>query len=197
MVNEQAVDPFLARLALERMQGRVREARIATCAALVAGVALGLLGNDVMASATLSGALAGAILTRVASSDRAHLVLRLARQRSAYDIDDVARAGARLATMRARDRLAAAIGELVLEADGFRPGDPRLGSFYERVRTVREDLLDVAFHLARPGSTVHPSTVVLIERLFDAPSLSPLFNEGLPVAELRAVLRRAQLGLQP
>ena len=94
-----------------------------------------------------------------------------------------------------RVRLARTIGRMVLEADGFEPADPKLSPSYSRVREYRDEFLAVAFHLARPASRVHPTAVAMMERLLTHATMSPLYNERLPVTQVRTALHRVQLAI--
>jgi hypothetical protein len=65
------------------------------------------------------------------------------------------------------------------------------------VREYRDEFLAVAFHLARPASRVHPTAVALMDRLLTNPTMSPLYNERLPVTQVRIVLHRVQQAIDP
>ena len=196
IINEYAVDPFLAKVALERLHARARDACTGAAAAAGASVPLLVLGQMPVAVASFAGAIAGGLVCAYARADRTALLQRLVHQRSAYEIADVARAAEALVTPQVRTKLAAAIGRLVLEADGFEPADPRLTPSYSRVREYRSEFLAVAFHLARPASHVHPTAVALMDRLLTHATMSPLYNERLPVTQVRVALHRVQLAIE-
>jgi hypothetical protein len=195
IINEYAVDPFLAKAALERLHVRARDALTGTAAAAGASVPLLVLGQMPVAVASFAGAVAGAVVCAYARADRTALLARLIHQRSAYQIADVARAAEALVTPQVRAQLAGTIGRLVLEADGFEPADPKLTRSYSRVREYRDEFLAVAFHLARPTSRVHPTAVAMMDRLLTHATMSPLFNERLPVTQVRTALHRVQLAI--
>ena len=195
IINEYAVDPFLAKVALERLRARARDAFTGSAAAAGAAVPLLALGQMPVAVASFAGAIAGGVVCAYARADRTALLARLVHQRSAYEIADVAKAAEALVTPQVRVRLAASIGRLVLEADGFEPADPRLTPSYSRVREYRDEFLAVAFHLARPASRVHPTAVAMMDRLLTHATMSPLFNERLPVTQVRTALQRVQLAI--
>ncbi len=195
IINENAVDPFLAKVALERLRSRARDALTGTAAAAGASVPLVVLGQMPVAVASFAGAIAGAVVCAYARADRTALLARHVHQRSAYEIADVAKAAEALVTPEVRGRLARSIGRLVLEADGFEPADPRLTPSYSRVREYRNEFLAVAFHLARPTSRVHPTAVAMMDRLLTHATMSPLFNERLPVTQVRVALQRVQLAI--
>ena len=195
IINDYPVDPFLAKVALERLRARARDALTGAAAAAGASVPLLVLGQMPVAVASFAGAVAGVVVGAYARADRTALLARLIHQRSAYEIADVARAAEALVTPEMRIRLAGTIGRLVLEADGFEPADPELTPSYSRVREYRNEFLAVAFHLARPTSHVHPTAVAMMERLLTHATMSPLFNERLPVTQVRIALHRVQLAI--
>lgn len=195
IINDHAVDPFLANVALERLRDRARDAFSGSAAAAGAGVPLLVLGQAPVAVASFAGAVAGAVICAYARADRTALLARLVHQRSAYEIADVAKAAEALVTPEVRVRLARTIGRMVLEADGFEPADPKLSPSYSRVREYRDEFLAVAFHLARPTSRPHPTAVAMMDRLLTHATMSPLFNERLPVTQVRIALHRVQLAI--
>jgi hypothetical protein len=192
IIHDSAVDPFLAKVALERLSARSRDAVLGAAAAAGASVPLLLVGQAPVAFAAAAGAITGAVVAAYARADRMALLARLVHQRSAYEIADVRKAAEALVTPQVRMRLSRAIGRLVLEADGFEPADPKLAPSYSRVREYRDEFLAVAFHLARPASQVHPTAVALADRLLSHPTMSPLYNERLPATQVRIVLHRVQ-----
>lgn len=195
IIHDHAVDPFLAKVALERLRARARDACTGALAAAGASVPLLVLGQLVVAVASLAGALAGAVVCAYARADRTALLTRLVHQRSAYEIAEVRTAAEALVTPEVRTQLAGTIGRLVLEADGFEPANPQYAPCYSRVREYRDEFLAVAFHLARPASRVHPTAVALMDRLLTHATMSPLFNERLPVTQVRVVLHRVHLAI--
>lgn len=192
IIHDSAVDPFLAKVALERLDARARDAVLGAAAAAGACVPLLVLGQAPVAFAAAAGAITGGVVAAYARADRMALLARLVHQRSAYEIADVRKAAEALVTPKVRARLARSIGRLVLEADGFEPADPQLAPCYSRVREYRDEFLAVAFHLARPASRVHPAAVALVDRLLSHATMSPLYNERLPATQVRIVLHRVQ-----
>lgn len=192
IIHDSAVDPFLAKVALERLDARARDAVLGAAAAAGACVPLLVLGQAPVAFAAAAGAITGGVVAAYARADRMALLARLVHQRSAYEIADVRKAAEALVTPKVRARLARSIGRLVLEADGFEPADPQLAPCYSRVREYRDEFLAVAFHLARPASRVHPTAVALVDRLLSHATMSPLYNERLPATQVRIVLHRVQ-----
>jgi hypothetical protein len=196
IIHDSAVDPFLAKVALERLTARARDAVLGATAAAGAAIPLVLLGQTPVAVAAAAGAIAGGVVAAYARADRMALIARLVHQRSAYEIADVAKAAQALVTPQVRARLARSIGRLVLEADGFAPADPKLAPSYSRVREYRDEFMAVAFHLARPASRVHPTAVALVDRLLSHPTMSPLYNERLPATQVRIALHRVQQAIE-
>ena len=196
IIHDSAVDPFLAKVALERLTARARDAVLGATAAAGAAVPLVLLGQTPVAVAAAAGAIAGGVVAAYARADRMALIARLVHQRSAYEIADVAKAAQALVTPQVRARLARSIGRLVLEADGFAPADPKLAPSYSRTREYRDEFMAVAFHLARPASRVHPTAVALVDRLLSHPTMSPLYNERLPATQVRIALHRVQQAIE-
>ncbi len=195
-MHDQAVDPFLARLALERLHGRIREARFGSAAAAVLGVALVVVGNRPFGGAVLAGSVTGALIMLYARSDRVALIARLVHQRSAYGIDEVRVAAERRVTMEARVVLARSVVRLVLEADGWEPASPSATTCYSRVREHRAAFIAIAFHLSRSESTVHPSCAALLGRLLTEFVVSPIHNELLPAGQVQIALGRIQAGIR-
>ena len=196
IIHDSAVDPFLAKVALERLTARARDAVLGATVAAGAAIPLVLLGQTPVAVAAAAGAIAGGVVAAYARADRMALIARLVHQRSAYEIADVAKAAQALVTPQVRARLARSIGRLVLEADGFAPADPKLAPSYSRVREYRDEFMAVAFHLARPASRVHPTAVALVDRLLSHPTMSPLYNERLPATQVRIALHRVQQAIE-
>ncbi len=195
IIYEHAVDPFLARAALDKLRARARDALGGAAAAAIGGGVLLVAGQAAVGLAATAGALAGGVVCLYARADRSALIARLVRQRSAYEIADVRRAAAVLVTPVTRTKMAAVIGRLVLEADGFEPSGAALAPCYSRIREYRDEFIAVAFHLARPASKVHPTAVALLDRLLTHATMSPLFNERLPATQVRVALHRAQLAI--
>jgi hypothetical protein len=190
IVHEHAVDPFVARVVLDRLRSRSRDALVGGSVAAFAGTALVVAGEGRVGFAAIAGALAGVVVGAYARADRTALITRLVHQRSAYEIDEVAAAAEALVTPQACSRLAAAIGRLVLEADGLEPPSPAFAPCYSRIREYRSEFIAVAFHLCSPASRVHPSAAALITRLLTQASMSPLYNERLPAQQVRTALHR-------
>ena len=196
VLDEQAIDPFLAGLALERLDARAREALAGAVAALLAALVLAALALWPVAVAALCGAVAGAVLASDARSDRQALIDRLVRQRSAYGIERVERRGRHLATFEARHHAARLLGRLLVEADGFAACARPLRGGPERLREARDDVLAVLFGLVDPATSVHPSAIALLGRLLSLHTSSPLHDERVPAEHVRLALRRIQLGFE-
>jgi hypothetical protein len=196
-VHEHAIDPFLARAALDRLADRAREALLWSAIAAAAGVTLIVVGQPRFGFPPLLGAIVGILVGLLARSDRQALVGRLVRQRSAYAIEEVAALGSRLVTPEARAFGARAIGQLVLEAEGLVPANPAHATRNARVRACRAELVSIAFHLARSESEVHPTSILLLHRILTSSPTSPLYRAESSDATLRSVLRRVEAGIVP
>jgi hypothetical protein len=197
ILDDRAVDPHTAKAALDRLARRVREGALATCLTGALAVTAVLLGHRALALALAAGAVAGACVGLFARSDRQALLRRLAGQRSAYDIPEVARAAAQHATLRARRQLAGELTALVLQAHGLELREPLAPALPERVTGHAGELLAVAFLLARADVDLHPSSVVLVERLLFAPLRSPLYNPQVADDDLRIALQRVRASVAP
>jgi hypothetical protein len=196
VVEERAIDPFVARAALERLADRAREGLAWATAAAILGVALIALGEPRYGFPPLMGTVVGLAVASVARADRRALVARLVRQRSAYEIDEVARAADRIVTADACALAARAVGRLVLEAEGLRPSNPRFARRHERVRACRQELVAIAFHLGRGDARVHPTALLLLQRILTATQTSPLYRADATAVSLRAALRRVEAGIE-
>jgi hypothetical protein len=195
VIHEHAVDPFLAKLTLKRLQGRTRDAFGAAIAALLMAAGALAFGEYRLAVPAAAGAVAGFFVGLVARADQVALVHRLVHQRSAYEIPEVWTAAQALVTPAARARLAAGLGRMILEADGFEPANPVFSAAYARIREHRDEFVAVAFHLARPESRVHPTAVALLARLLTRSPVSPLYNSALPSGQVRVALVRVQTSI--
>jgi hypothetical protein len=193
--TEHAVDPFTARAALERLGERVREALVWSATAALLGVVLAVAVEPRYGFPPLLGAVVGLLVAGVARADRQALVARLVRQRSAYAIEEVAAAAERIATPQARLVAARAIGRLVLEAEGLIPANPAHAERHLRVLACRQELVAIAFELSRTGTRVHPTSLLLLQRLLSSPA-SPLYRAEAGGSSLRAALRRVESGLE-
>lgn len=196
-VHEHAVDPYLARAALDRLAVRAREALVWSGIAAAAGLTLVIAGQPRYGFPPLLGAVVGLLVALLARSDRQALVVRLVRQRSAYAIEEVAALGSRLVTAEARAYGARAIGQLVLEAEGLMPTNPVHAARNARIRACRAELVAIAFHLARSEAEVHPTAILLLHRILTSSPTSPLYRAESSDASLRSALRRVEAGIVP
>jgi hypothetical protein len=190
IIDERAVDPHLARATLDRFSARAREGLIGALCALVAGAGFGALGQLAIAIPAALGAIAGLVVWLHARSDRGALVLRLVSQRSCYDIPDVERAAARMATSELRQSLARSLTRSVLETYGLEPMNPLRIVLGERVDEHCDDILAIAYLLAREGVRIHPAALALCGRMVDSVARSPLYNANVPEQHLRIALQR-------
>jgi hypothetical protein len=190
VVYDNALDPHTARIALERLRWRAREAAELAAALTVTAFVLGWLGGAASVVPVIVGAVFAVGVWGAALSERTGLLSRLVGQRSAYVIPDVAAAGAHLATPQERARLAEALVRLVAAAEDARsrsgvvaPAAARVGRHADELRTLVAALRDERVE-------VHPSTVVLVRGLLEWPLRSPLYNVEIPETTLRIVLGR-------
>lgn len=195
IIDERAVDPLAAQGALDRLRRRTHEAAGCAAGAAAAGVLLTALGEVTLGAPALAGAMAGVIVALFARGDRHALVARLVGQRSAYHIPEVAQAAARLDTPAARRDLSRSLVRLVLEAEGLAPRGAMACPLPDRVARHADDLLGVAYLLARRGVQIHPATIALLSRLLSSPLRSPLFNPNLPEQHLRVALQRIRCAI--
>ena len=174
IIDERAVDPHLARATLDRLSGRAREGLIGAGCALFAGAVLAIVGQFGIAAPAGLGAIAGLFVWLHARSDRGALVLRLVGQRSCYEIPEVERAAARMATHDLRRALSRSLTRLVLETHGLEPHNP--------LRPVI-------------GVRVHPAALALCGRMIDSVTRSPLYNPRVPEQHLRIALQRVRASI--
>jgi hypothetical protein len=190
VVDEYAVDPHAAAAALAGHAQRTRDAAIGALLALVLGGCLALVGYQQIALPACAAALAGLFVAAVARGERGALVARLVGQRSAYQIPEVARAAARMASMQRRHELARALTRLVLVAEGIEPATPGLNGIAERILPFADDLLGLSFLIASDGVKVHPASLALLDRLLGSTSRSPLYSRAIPEQHLRIAIQR-------
>jgi hypothetical protein len=190
IIDERAVDPHLAKATLDRLSARAREGLIGAGCALAVGAVFAVVGQFGLAIPAVLGAIAGLIVWLHARSDRAALVVRLVSQRSCYDIPDVERAAARMATSELRQSLARSLTRSVLETYGLEPMNPLRIVLGERVDEHCDDILAIAYLLAREGVRIHPAALALCGRMVDSVARSPLYNANVPEQHLRIALQR-------
>lgn len=195
IIDERAVDPHLARATLDRLSGRAREGLIGAGCALFAGAVLAIVGQFGIAAPAGLGAIAGLFVWLHARSDRGALVLRLVGQRSCYEIPEVERAAARMATHDLRRALSRSLTRLVLETHGLEPHNPLRPVIGVRVEAHTDEILSIAYLLAREGVRVHPAALALCGRMIDSVSRSPLYNPRVPEQHLRIALQRVRASI--
>jgi hypothetical protein len=190
IIDERAVDPHLARATLDRLSSRAREGLIGALCALVAGAVFATVGQFAIAIPAGLGAIAGLVVWLHARSDRGALVLRLVSQRSCYDIPEVERAAAQMATSELRRTLSRTLTRIVLETYGLEPLNPMRIVLGERVDEHCDEILSIAYLLAREGVRIHPAALALCGRMVDSTVRSPLYNARVPEQHLRIALQR-------
>ena len=196
VVDERAIDPVPGARGAGAASPTARARRWpgATAAAIL-GVVLIAMGEPRFGFPPLLGAVVGLAVAAVARADRHALVRRLVRQRSAYEIEEVAAAADRLVTRRRLRAGRARRGPAVLEAEGLAPAQPRAPPAPRARARVPPRALAIAFHLARGDARVHPTSLLLLQRILTATQTSPLYRADGSVATLRAALRRVEAGI--
>jgi hypothetical protein len=195
IIDERAVDPHLARATLDRLSGRAREGLIGGACALLAGALLAVAGQFGIAVPAGLGALAGVFVWLHARNDRGALVLRLVSQRSCYGIPEVERAASRMATHDLRRALARSLTRIVMQTHGLEPQSPLRPVLSDRVEAHTDEILSIAYLLAREGVRVHPAALALCGRMLDSVSRSPLYNPRVPEQHLRIALQRVRASI--
>jgi hypothetical protein len=194
LVYQPAVDPYAARAMLDALVERRRDAAEIGAVLLIAGAVLAALGATRAAVPVAVGAAAGWFVCLCAHERRAAVVGLLVRQRSAYVLPEVARAGARLVTREKRTAMAASLARLVLDpASMAMPAWPYI--LTRRIEPQAEQLLAISDLLVRDSTVVHPSTMALLHRLLDQSAESPLYNIDVPEAHLALLLGRVRAAL--
>ena len=192
IIDERAVDPHLAQANLDRLTSRAREGLIGAACALAAGAALAARRpvrhrgagrrserSPASSSACTPAAIAG------------HSCCGLVSQRSCYDIPDVERAAARMATSDLRRTLVALAHPARardLRPRAAEPAAARCST--ERVEEHTDEILSIAYLLAREGVRIHPAALALCGRMVDSVARSPLYNPRVPEQHLRIALQR-------
>jgi hypothetical protein len=125
------------------------------------------------------------------------LLGELLRDRDAYGLESVRRAGAEFASEARRHRIAALARRVVWSVDsGWLSPGVDLVSFVERVRAHKDRLLLLADNLDSPSHCVHPASLVLLHQLLTRPPWSPLYNPKLEPALLDLALRNIEIGVE-
>ena len=158
----------------------------AALAALTSGLALGASGlAPSLAVPLLVGALTSTFLAVRAFWRRWDLLERLALDRDAYRIPEVRLRADRSATMETRHVLAQSIRRL-LEPWGY--------PCAARIRAEAEGLEALARELDDPTLSLDPACAVACKQLLTEPTVSPLFNEALPIDDIGARVRQIRAG---
>lgn len=121
----------------------------------------------------------------------------LLRDRGAYELKSVRRAGEEFASPARRHRVAELARRVVWSVDtGWLSPGVDIVSFVERVRVHKNRLLELADNLDSPSYRVHPASVVLLHQLLTRPPWSPLYNPKLEPALLDLALRSIEIGVE-
>jgi hypothetical protein len=125
------------------------------------------------------------------------LLIELLRDRHAYGLESVRRAGEEFASQARRHRVAELVRRVVWSVDtGWLSPGVDIASFVERVRAHKSRLLELADNLDSPSYRVHPASVVLLHQLLTRPPWSPLYNPKLEPALLDLALRNIETGVE-
>jgi len=173
----------------ERRRRAIEHVALAA-ACLVAIAPLSLYRKD-LAVAVAVGALFQLARAVFAAASRRSQIRRLALERDAYAIPEVARYGERLTAPRQRRVLAEGIRSMI--RDAFHPSSLCVG---ERVAAYARELEGIARLLIAPGVRVHPASVARCRRLLTEGAESPLYNASLPQEELAFALHRIRSGFE-
>jgi hypothetical protein len=195
IIDERAIDPHLARATLDRLSRRAREGLIGSLCALAAGALLAVAGQFGIAIPAALGAIAGLVVYLHARSDRGALVQRLVSQRSCYEIPEVERAAARMATSDLRRALSRSLARLVLETHGLEPRNPLRPALPARIAAHTDEMLSISYLLAREGVRIHPAALALCGRMVESAARSPLYNPRVPEQHLRIALQRIRASI--
>lgn len=196
IVDDFAVDPHAAASVLHRLTRRANEGFLLGVGCIGASLIAWALGDVQIILPALGGSVAGAFVGLSARGQRGALLVRLVGQRSAYSIPAVAAAAQRFAGREQRQVLARELARLVYVAQGLEPQRSYAEGLSDRLEANADDLLGLAYLLARSDVKVHPATVALLDRLLHMPMRSPLFSRQIPEQHLRiAILRlRSSIG---
>ena len=178
-------------LATARIRTRKRRAveHLALAAVCLAAVMPAWLVRTELGIAVAAGALFQLLLAGLAAMLRRSEIARLALERDAYAIPEVARYGERMAAPQQRRVLAEGIRSMI--RDAFHPSSLCLG---ERVAAYSRELESLARLLIAPGVRVHPVSVMRCRRLLTEAAESPLYNARLPKEEIGFTLHRIRAG---
>lgn len=177
--------------AVDDAAARLRELRFEEWGDFVLGaLALGLAATAaelqrVWALPLIVGGFAAWLLGMRALWRRWDLVDRLAGERDAYTISEVAAYAARETTMDRRQNFAARIRGIARE-----PGAALEG----RVRAAKEDLEALASELEDDELALEPASAIACRRLLSDLAASPLLNPALPAEDLRSHVLQIRSG---
>jgi hypothetical protein len=100
-----------------------------------------------------------------------------------------------MATHGLRRALARSLTRLVLETHGLEPQNPLRPVIGARVEAHTDEMLSIAYLLAREGVRVHPAALALCGRMIDSVTRSPLYNPRVPEQHLRIALQRVRASI--
>jgi hypothetical protein len=177
---------------LRLLRRRCRDFVAAAAAVAAGGASVVALGRADLGVPALIAAGVGLGVSGLAATERTQLLTRLVACGLGDGVPEAAGFARALTTPRRRARLARGL-ELAVEAG--RPGQHDLTHVRpDRAHCVREQLADLARAFRDPSRPVTPASAALCRRLLCEPTVSPLFNPGLPEHELARALSAIAAG---
>jgi hypothetical protein len=197
-VLEREVPPSQeSELRLQALRAQSRDYAIGALVGIVGAPIAIVVAPQLGVAIAVAAAAAIALCLRSVTRRRGLLALLL-RDRGAYEIADVRRAGERFANPARRHRLGAWLRSLVKVADAEGvPASLNLRAIDERVRPRRERFLRIADALEADERSIHPASVALLHQMLTRPPVSPLYNHGLDEDLLDLALHRVEAGVEP
>jgi hypothetical protein len=180
----EAAASFLSR---RRAQARAALGLASVCA-LLSAVAAVLYPMVVVPFG--AGSLAGLGLAAYSWISRRERVARLALDRSAYGLPEVAAYGRRFVVPRERAKLAASLETILFESPGA-----RWWYLEERIAAYGAQLAGLAQALRQADAEVQPESMVACHHLLTEAGESPLYNPRISADELPAAIRRIRNGI--
>jgi hypothetical protein len=100
-----------------------------------------------------------------------------------------------MATSELRRGLSRSLTRIVFQTYGLEPYDPVRVVLGERVDEHCDEILAIAYLLAREGVRIHPAALALCGRMVDSTVRSPLYNPNVPEQHLRIALQRIRASI--
>lgn len=157
--------------------------------AALAAAPLAAAWNGALAAGLVAGGLFEALLAARAIGRRHDIVALLAPHVEAYELPEVRRYAATLASRASRLQMAATLREVV----AVPPPVPRLEAL---IRSHRAQLNELADDLEDPETEIAPVSAVALFSLVNEMRDSPLFDPLAPTGELHSALLRIHDGIR-